>query len=430
MCYCNSKKTQQESKGKKKMKTINLAVIGLGNRGRDVTKGTLLKMDDVNIVSVCDSYEDRAQEIAKEIAEKRGETPPVFTDYKKALEVKGIDAVVIFTSWESHTEIAVYAMQKGIPVGSEVGGEYAMDNCRRLVSVYEQTKTPYMFLENCCYGKDELLATAMARRGLFGQIVHCAGSYAHDLRSEVAWGIENRHYRYRNYLHRCCENYPTHELGPIAKLLDINRGNRIVSVTSVASKAAGLHDYIQEQKKSKTVPDYMQNAEFAQGDIVTTILKCAGGETITLKLDTTLPRFYSRDFTVRGTKGMYEQATNTVFLEGVHPEKYFDPVRSYQELINNATEYEKDYLPELWKKITPEEMSTGHGGMDYFAYRAFIEALKTKSDMPIDVYDAASWMAVSVLSEQSILQGGMPQAMPDFTSGNWQTRKRKDVTEL
>ena len=299
------------------MKKVKLAVVGVGSRGRDVTLNTLLKIKDVSVVSVCDVYSDRAEEVAKSASEIQGFDVPAFTDYKKALNVSGIDAAVIITSWEAHSEVAMYAMRKGIPVGSEVGGEFSLNSCYELVSVQESTGTPYMFLENCCYGKDELLATSMARKGVFGEIVHCSGAYAHDLRSEVAWGIENRHYRFKNYQHRCCENYPTHDLGPIAKLLDINRGNRIVSLTSMASKSAGLHEYIKNQSLEKEVPEYMLNTEFAQGDIVTTILKCAGGETITLRLDTTLPRFYSRDFTVRGTKGMYEQATNSVFIEGI-----------------------------------------------------------------------------------------------------------------
>ena len=198
----------------------------------------------------------------------------------------------------------------------------------------------------------------------------------------------------------------------------------------MASKAAGLKEYIRQQAQEKAVPEYMKETDFAQGDIVTTMLKCAGGETILLRLDTTLPRFYSRDFTVRGTKGMYEQATNSVFIEGTHSEKYFEPVRSYQELINNAVEYEADYLPPIWKDISAEAQAAGHGGMDYFVFRAFADAIKKKTDMPIDVYDAAVWMAVSVLSEQSIQTGGAPQAMLDFTQGAWQSRKPADVTEL
>ncbi len=411
-------------------KKINLAVIGLGNRGCWVIENVLLKMPDVHVAAVCDVYEDRVAAMIKNTAGAEDGAAQGFTDYRQALSLPGLDGALVFSSWETHGEISMFAIAQGIPVGSDVGSEFSLTGCQRLVDTFERTKTPYMLLENCCYGREELLATAMARAGLFGQIVHCAGSYSHDLRQEVAWGIENRHYRFKNYQHRCCENYPTHELGPIAKLLNINRGNRIVSVSSMASKAAGLKEYIRQQAQEKAVPEYMKETDFAQGDIVTTMLKCAGGETILLRLDTTLPRFYSRDFTVRGTKGMYEQATNSVFIEGTHSEKYFEPVRSYQELINNAVEYEADYLPPIWKDISAEAQAAGHGGMDYFVFRAFADAIKKKTDMPIDVYDAAVWMAVSVLSEQSIQTGGAPQAMPDFTQGAWQSRKPADVTEL
>lgn len=410
-------------------KKINLAVIGLGVRGYSIVAGVILKMPDVSIVSVCDIYEDRVQKTVARISECQDVAPQGFTDYKEALSVKNIDAAIIISSWQSHDEIALFAMEKGIPVGCEVAGAFSIESCFDLVKTYERTKTPYMFLENCCYGKEELLVTSMVRKGLLGEIVHCSGSYCHDLRSEIAWGIENRHYRFDNYKHRNCENYPTHELGPIAKLLNINRGNRILSVTSVASKAAGLDEYIKETGKTREIPDYLKNTKFAQGDIVSTILTCANGETILLRLDTTLPRFYSRDFTVRGTKGMYEQATNSFYFPGTVRE-YFTTVNTYKEIIDNASQYEAEHLPGLWKNITPEEKAAGHGGMDYFVYRAFIDAVKNKTDMPIDVYDAVAWSAVTALSEQSILTGGAVQLMPDFTHGAWLTNKPRDVVEL
>ncbi len=403
---------------------INGCVIGLGERGYFLLKNVLLKNTDLNIIAVCDLYEDRIEQALKSVADV-GQSAKGFTDYKEALTTDGVDAVFIFSDWSTHTEIAVYAMKKGIAVASEVGCEYSLENCFELVRTQEQTGTPYMFVENCCWGKSELLATAMARKGKFGTIVHCSGSYSHDLRNEIAYGHVNRHYRFDNYLKRCCDNYPTHDLGPIAKLLDINRGNRILTVSSFASKAVSLKEYVKEREDAT---EEMKNADFKQGDIITTILTCANGETIMLRLDTTLPRSYTRDFTIRGTKGMYMQDTNTVFLDG--EQEYFEPTKYYENNLNNGVNYEKDFLPNLWKNISPEAMAAGHGGMDWFAYKAFTDALKTGSEMPIDVYDAATWQAVSVLSEISIQQGGAPQTMPDFTNGKWFKRPRKDVCDL
>lgn len=403
---------------------INACIIGLGGRGYQLIKDVLTKNENVNIISVSDIYEDRVAD-AKDFIKSVGGDAKGFTDYKQALNVKGIDAVFIFAGWEAHSEVAIYAMEKGIPVASEVGCEYTLENCFNLVRTHEKTGTPYMFMENCCWGKEELLATSMARNNMFGTIVHCAGAYGHDLRNEISYGLKNRHYRFMNYLNRCCENYPTHELGPIAKLLDINRGNRIVSVSSFASKSAGLEEYI---KSREDATEEMKNARFKQGDIVTTVLTCANGETILLRLDTTLPRSYSRDFTVRGTKGMYMQDTHSVFLDG--DKEDWSMAECLKVNLNNAVKYEDEFLPKIWKEVTPEAEKAGHGGMDWFAYKSFVDAVMNKTPMPIDVYDSATWQAVSVLSEISIQHGGTPQAMPDFTNGKWFKRPRLDVCEF
>ena len=403
---------------------IKACVIGLGHRGYPLVKNVLLANSDISIVSVCDLWQDRV-DAATKLVNDNGHNARGFLDWHEALNVAGLDAVFIFSDWSTHTEIAVYAMEKGIAVASEVGCEYSLDNCHLLVRTQERTGTPYMFMENCCYNRDELLATSLVRNGVLGTIVHCAGTYGHDLRNEIAYGHVIRHYRFDNYLHRNCDNYPTHELGPIAKILDINRGNRILSVTSVATKAVGLEEYIATRTDAT---DEMKAAKFNQGDIVHTILKCAGGETILLRLDTTLPRSYDREFTVRGTKGLYTQSLNAVYLDG--EKEYWEPADFATNNVNNAKNYEEKYLPSLWKDITPEQKRAGHGGMDWFTYKAFADAIKNGTPMPIDVYDAATWQAVSVLSEASIAQGGAPQSMPDFTSGKWIKRARLDVCEM
>lgn len=119
-------------------------------------------------------------------------------------------------------------------------------------------------------------------------------TYGHDLRPEIANGTKNRHYREQYYLTRNCENYPTHELGPIAKILNINHGNRMVSLSCVASCAKGLADYVKRGKP------HDGNAEqpFRQADVVVALITCENGELIQIKLDTTLPRSYHREFMV------------------------------------------------------------------------------------------------------------------------------------
>ena len=408
-------------------KQVRFAVIGLGGRGYGMLRDAILTFDDADVTAVSDFYPDRCQRAANTVKEKRAHAPFVTDDYKEILKRDDVDVVYVATYWETHIEIAIEAMKAGKTVGIEVGGAYSVDELYKLIEAYEQTKTPFMFMENCCFGEHELLATSLARAGKFGTVVHCKGAYAHDLRSEVARGNINRHYRLRNYKGRNCENYPTHELGPIAKLLDINRGNRMLSLVSVASKSAGIQRYIKDNKLCEE-DETLRDAEFKQGDIVNTVITCAGGETILLTLDTSLPRYYNRDFTVRGTKGMYEQATNAVFFDG--DDEIWSTVEHYGKTLDNAKKYAGEYLPPEWTDITDETRQKGHGGMDNLLIRRFMDCFLSGEEMPIDVYDAASWMVITALSEKSIQEGGAPQAIPDFTNGKWTLRPRKDVLKL
>ncbi len=395
------------------MKDIKIGWIGLGSRGSNLLYTVVLPQGE-KVMAICDLYEDRRDYAEKAIEEASGIKPTVYTDYLDLIADENVNVVVIASAWENHTEAAIAAMEAGKPVAMEVGGAYDLEQCYALVNTYEKTKTPFMFLENCCFGKREMMVLNMVEKGFLGEIVHCEGAYGHDLREEVAWGKEKKHYRLRNYLTRNCDNYPTHDLGPIAKILKINNGNRMVSLVSVASKSAGLHDYV---LKKKPEGDELASAKFAQGDIVTTIIKCANGETITLRLDTTLPRYYCRNFTVRGTNGLYEETTDSVFLDREEDMKHdYDWAKC---CMGNAETYAEEWNHPVWKKYIEEGVRGTHDGMDWLEFKVFFDALRNDEPMPIDVYDAASWMSITALSEMSISQGGAVMNIPDFTRGKW-----------
>ena len=394
---------------------IKIGIIGLGGRGMGLLKDPILAFEDVEVTALCDVYTDRIEESETAIREKRTVTDPILktTDYHEVLNSPDVEAVIITAAWEAHTKIAVAAMKAGKYVGLEVGGAYDISQCWELVNTHEETGTHCMLLENCCYGQKELLALNMVQQGLLGEIVHCEGGYQHDLREEITFGKKNRHYRLRNYIGRNCENYPTHELGPIAKILNINRGNRMMTLVSTASKAAGLHEYI---SRTENAPEELKDTVFKQGDIVTTVITCAGGETIVLTLDTTLPRYYSRGLSVRGTKGMYDENTHSVFLESDHEKFHFN----WRPQWGNADQYAEKYNHPIWKK--GEEIKGSHDGMDFLVLRRFFDYAKENAEPPIDIYDCVSWMCITALSEESIATGQRVY-IPDFTRGEWMTRK-------
>lgn len=398
-------------------KKIKMGLIGLGNRGMQLLEEVFSQHPEVEIAAVCDVYEDRVRRAVTLLREKGFPEPIAASDYKTVLDMPDVEAVVLSTSWDHHIDLCIEAMKAGKYVASEVGGAYSVHQCWKLVDAYEKYKVPCMLMENCVYGRDEMMVYNMVKLGKLGTIVHCEGGYKHDLREEVSFGKENRHYRLNNYIHRNAENYPTHELGPIARVLDINRGNRMLTLTSVASKSKGLKEYLRYNKPDDTV---LAATDFCQGDIVNTIITCANGETILLTLDTTLPRYYSRGFTVQGTKGMYCEENRSLFLEG---EEHTKDHWTWNKHWGNVEEYREQYEHPLWKQYLADGVKEkGHDGIDWLVFCEFVKSVREKTEVPIDVYDMASWMCITALSEQSIAMGGHPVPIPDFTNGAWINR--------
>ncbi len=391
------------------VKNVKCAAIGLGGRGSSML-AEFVSIPGIEVVAVCDKYEDRAKNGVKIVEEKAGNTPDMYLNYKELLERKDISAVICCTTWITHSRIAVDSMRAGKDVAIEVGGAASVEECWQLVRASEETGKFCMMLENCCYDRNELALFNMCRQGVFGEIVHMQGGYQHDLRDEILCGKEARHGRLVNFINRNGELYPTHQLGPISKILGINRGNRILSLVSMSSKARGLH-----QGLLTYMPDHeLIDTVFEQGDIVTTMLKCAHGETIMLIHDCSTPRPYSRNYRIQGTKGIYMEDNQSI---------YIDEVSSVHEWEDFAP-YREEYEHPLWKQYAKDGIHAGgHGGMDYLVLCAFAEALQTGKKPPIDVYDTVTWMSITCLSEQSVALGSTPVAVPDFTNGMWIDRE-------
>ena len=386
------------------MDRVALGVIGLGGRGSGLAD-LLAEMEDVHIPAVCDVYQDRVDRKIERLHEQRGYRPDGYTDYREMLARGDLQGVIIASSWTTHVEISLAAIRAGIYAAAEVGGASSIQECWELVRVSEETGVPFMLLENCCYGREEMAVLNMVKQGLFGELIHCQCGYEHDLRSEITRGTENRHYRLNNFTYRNGDLYPTHGVGPIAKMLDINKGNRFVSLVSMATKSRGLHEYVVDQLG----PEHSQiDTVFGQGDVTTTMVKCARGETVLLTHDCSLPRPYSRAQRVQGTKGLWMEDKNAVHFGDFEGERWAP-----------MSEYLEKYDHPVWRDFINDGVRGGHGGMDYLIQRAFVEAIQAGRQTPIDVYDSVAWMAITTLSEDSIACGSAPVPFPDFTNGKW-----------
>ena len=393
------------------MEKVNIGIIGLGPRAETLLASLAALKDEVNITAICDLRQDKLDFLEKKILDAGFSAPAKYFDYHQVASDPNVDCVLIPTSWNSHLKIAEECLANGKYAGIEVGGAASLDELWHLVHAAESTGVSCMMLENCCYGRNELMALNFVRKGMFGELIHCSCGYEHDL-SEMA-RMDNRVEREAHNFRRCGDLYPTHGIGPIAKILRINRGNRFVSLTSTASKGRGFMLEAERCGRGQVF--------YNQGDIVTTVIKCANGETITMTHGVSLPRPYSRDCRVQGTKGIWLEDAKGIYIEGISP-KYEKLDVAGNPYTTHAwtpiADMYEEYDHPIWKKFR-EDIVGGHGGMDALTLQAFCEAVRNRSTPPIDVYDCAAWMCLTCLSEQSIACGSMPIPIPDFTNGKW-----------
>ena len=133
-----------------------------------------------------------------------------------------------------------------------------------------------------------------------------------------------------------------------------------------------------------------------------------------LSHDTNSPRPYSLNFRVQGTRGLWMKDNNSIYIEGVSPESHkWEPDEPYLNKYDHP----------VWKRFEDEATGAGHGGMDFFIVRAFLESIKRGVAPPIDVYDAVSMSVISPLSEKSIARGSTSVKFPDFTRRKWKKNK-------
>jgi hypothetical protein len=410
---------------------VKIGIIGVGLRGQNHLD-LLLRRNDVEVVAICD-VDNRMLTSAKEVVNKSGKKmPEIFTGdvyaWKKMIDRKGgLDGVVIATPWEWHKPMIIGSLDAGIKyVGSEVILGITLQDHWDVVKAAEKYKANIMMLENVCYRRDVMAVLNMVRQGLFGELIHLQGGYQHDLRGvkfndgvhPYGHGVEfgekafsEARWRTNHSVNRNGDLYPTHGIGPIGNYININRGNRFVNLCSFSSKARGLHNYIVKQG-GENHPN--AKVKFKLGDVVTTSINCANGETILLQHDTNLPRPYSLGFRVQGTEGLWMDVNKSIYIQ----EK-----SAKNDEWDDAKTWLDKYDHPLWQRWSKETQGAGHGGMDFFVVHAFIESIKRKTPTPMDVYDAAAFSAITPLSEQSIALGNKTVEFPDFTGGQWMQRK-------
>ena len=393
--------------------TIRIGFIGLGMRGSDAVKRYTF-IENVKIVALCDVVPENVEKSQQVLREKGLPIADTYTstdDWKKICERDDIDLIYVCTHWDLHTPIAVYAMEHGKHVATEVPAALTIEECWQLVNTAEKTRKHCMQLENCNYDFFEIATLNMAQQGLFGEIVHCEGAYIHDLRflnfdEQGYWNM----WRLKHLEKTDGNTYPTHGLGPICHIMNIHRGDKMNYIVSMSSDQFGMTIYAKEKFGKDS--DYAKR-DYKKGDINTSFIRTEKGKTIMLQHDVTSPRPYSRLHLISGTKGFAQK----------YPQKgiALEPNAHHFLSKNKLDSLLKDYTHPIIKDIEEKAKEVGgHGGMDFIMDYRLIYCLRNGLPLDQDVYDAAEWSAIIELSRKSVENQSMPIKIPDFTRGAWQ----------
>ncbi len=391
---------------------VKIVLFGAGKRGLKLLD-YLLSMDNVDIVAISDPINDSARRAAGICKESGRRIPVVYSTGRESvaeiLDNENPDAVIITTYWDSHAAIALESMRRKIYPGIDVPAALRIDELWQLVETSENTGTPCMMLENWSFRKDNLAVLNMKRLGMFGKIVHCHCAHSHNCIDHWFFDSENGEARWQaEYLLKYNRmQYPTHALGPVISWMDINRGDSFSEIYTVSSASLGINEYF----RNKFGEDHPNaRLKYRQGDIVTSVLGTKRGKTLVINNDLQLPRPYANRWMLQGTKGVYDEEKSSIYLSDFSPE--YQKWESWQP-------YEEKYNHRWWKTDFP---SPSFRGADYIMLSQFVEAVRKRGPVPLDVYDSAVMSATIELSGMSVKKR-KPVPFPDFTRGKWRTNE-------
>lgn len=391
--------------------TVRLAIVGTGLRGRSVLHD-FLGCPGVKIIALCDTVPDKAKKAAKMVTDAGQPEPALYTDGDRAFEQlvqrDDIDFIHTATPWEWHVPVMLAALKAGKHVSSECPFGMTLKELWELVDASEKYRRHCLQLENCNYGYNEMLVNRMVHAGVFGEPLHAAAAYLHDLRDILFEDRDEGLWRRRWHTTNNANLYPTHGLGPVAWYLDIHKGDRFDYMVSMSTPERGLTLHREQRVADRSNPKWQE--KYVTGDLNSSLIKTVKGRTILLQHDVSNPRPYSRLNALQGTKGVFEDYPARIYIDGQAGGERFGAIDAWK----------KDFEDPLWTKLGEAARNGGHGGMDYVMAWRLVQCLREGLVPDIDVYDSAAWSAPFPLSEISVAKGSAPMKFPDFTRGNWE----------
>jgi predicted dehydrogenase len=121
--------------------TIRVGVIGVGNRGAFLLR-QILKVPNVKVVAICDLDQEALKRAAQAAS---AHSPELYTEFRKLLDRKDIDAVFIATPVDLHREMTMAALEVGKHIYCEKPMARTAEECRAVVNAAKSAKGVLQF---------------------------------------------------------------------------------------------------------------------------------------------------------------------------------------------------------------------------------------------------------------------------------------------
>lgn len=382
------------------MNDVRIGIIGL-RRGAGLARH-FLGIKGCRVAALCDKREHL---VAKACGELGIDPVKRYTDHRRMLDDKELDAVFVVVATEVNANLVCECLEAGKHTMCEVPLAYTLEDCWRIVLTVERTGRIFQMAEQTRYWPFVTAWKKMVAEGRLGKILYVEGQYFHgfpkrcfgwydpDTLAYLTEEQARKHpqavpSRLRNIEHPIW--YIPHELSPLLHILD-DRVKRVVCMAT--RRSSYCHEGV-------PISDMEVALMHTEKDTVMRIAAAFNPPSISVK------NIGEHWYHVKGAKGHVEtQRSNTDKM------KLWLPEENMVDPAEIMWEYPKDALP-------PAALSAAHWGADYFPPATFIESIRNNTPSPMNVYKAADTAAPGILAAQSAEQGSVCLPVPDFRPGS------------
>ena len=360
---------------------LKVGIVG-APRGQSFIR-SFQAIEETDVIAICDLNIDVVEGVASQF-----NIDQKYTEFEEMVQ-SDLDIVVVSTPMPLHAPQSTLALQEGKHVISEVPAATDLQQCWELAKSVENSKKKYMMAENYVYTRENILLRELAMQGLFGDIYFGEGQYLHELKSLNE--ITKWRRKWQTGRNGC--TYSTHSLGPVLQWFE----DRVCTVSCFGSG----HHYEDSEGK-----------QYENEDTISMVCKTTRGGLVEIRVDMLSDRpALGQYYSLQGTKGCYEAARGL----GDQP-KIWLAEHSDQIAWQSLSDFEEQYMPEIWRNPSMEALQAGHGGGDYLEVREFVDSIINDTKSPIDIYESLDMTVPGLVSEVSINRDSIPVEVPDFRS--------------